>query len=266
MTILDRIVTDVKSALSRRKHRTPMRDLKASIDPHLPTKDFGASLRTSTIAIIAEIKRRSPSKGLLRPEFDPSALAENYSLHGANALSVLTETNHFEGSLSDLDAATSYTHLPVLRKDFIIDPYQVYEARAHGADAILLIATILDKTQLSELHCLATELNLDCLVEVYAENELDKLDFDQIEILGVNNRNLQTFEVDLNHTLNIFELLDHDVIQVSESGLAHPHDLAYLYQNRIDAVLIGESFMRAEDPGIALQELRQKTEMIVNAF
>jgi len=265
MTILDRIVTDVESALSIRKRLVSMQKLQSYLPSDQSTKDFKAALRTSDISIIAEIKQCSPSKGVLRQPFDPSAVAHSYSLHGADAISVLTEINHFGGSLSHLNTVAHQTNLPVLRKDFIFDPYQIYEAKVFGADAILLIATILDKTQLHELHCLASELNLACLVEVYSENELDHLDFDQVKILGVNNRNLYTFEVDIQHSLNIFNLINHDMIKVSESGLQRPEDLAYLYQHGVDSVLIGESLMRQDDPGLALKELRNKSKSIINA-
>ncbi|MCY4171969.1 MAG: indole-3-glycerol phosphate synthase TrpC [Bacteroidetes bacterium] len=265
MTILDRIVTDVQYALTNRKRLVSVSELENSALTQKSTIDFESSLKTTEISIIAEIKQRSPSKGLLRYQFEPSTIAKSYSLNGASAISVLTETDHFGGSLAHLNTVANHTNLPVLRKDFIVDPYQVYEAKAYGADAILLIATILDKIQLAELHALAKDLNLSSLVEVYDVDELDKLDFDQIKILGVNNRNLHTFEVDINHSLNIFRLVDQEIIQVSESGLKYPKDLVYMYDHGVDAVLIGESFMRVEDPGVALKELRLETDTIINS-
>ncbi len=263
MTVLDRIVTDVRDALSTRKRRTPLHELKASIDTATPLKDFQAALTAPGLGIIAEIKQRSPSKGLLRHPFDVQALARDYSNAPADAISVLTEENHFDGSLSHLRIVSSHTGLPVLRKDFIIDPYQLYEAKSCGADAVLLIAAILDRPQLRDLLNIAAELNLDCLVEVYDPVELEKIDFSQVSILGVNNRNLHTFEVDIEHSLRVFEMLDRDIVRVSESGLRSPEDLAYLHQQGVDAVLIGETFMRADNPGTALRVLREKTSAIL---
>lgn len=264
MTILDRIVDDVRNALHQRKQLVPFSDLESRIQSAPPVKDFQAALSTPKLAIIAEIKQRSPSKGLLRYPFDVDLLAQNYSDAGANAISVLTEEDHFGGCLDHLKIVTQQTSLPLLRKDFIIDPYHLYEARIHGADAVLLIAAILDPTLLHELLSVAAELDLDCLVEIYDPHELDKIDFTQVSILGVNNRNLHTFEVDLQHSVRVFEIVDAPLIKVSESGLRSADDLAFLYQKGIDAVLIGETFMRSEHPGESLQSLRSKTEMLLN--
>ena len=263
MTVLDRIVTDVRTQLNARKPLVPVRELESSIHASPPAKDFQAALQAPGISIIAEIKQRSPSKGLLRQSFDVPFLAQQYS--SAEAISVLTEADHFGGSLSHLSTVAKHTHLPVLRKDFIIDPYQLYEARAAGADAVLLIAAILDRSLLRDLLSLATELYLDCLVEVYDPIELDKIDFTQVSILGVNNRNLHTFEVDIEHSLQVFGLIDTDLVKVSESGLRSANDLAYLYRKNVDAVLIGETFMRADAPGTALQLLREETETILKS-
>ncbi len=263
MTVLDRIVTDVRTKLSTRKRLVSVHELESSIHAIPSTKDFQATLQASGLSIIAEIKQRSPSKGLLRRSFDVPFLAQQYS--SANAISVLTEEDHFGGSLSHLSMVAKHTRLPVLRKDFIIDPYQLYEARAAGADAVLLIAAILDRSLLRNLLSLAAELCLDCLVEVYDPLELDKIDFTQVSILGVNNRNLHTFEVDIEHSLRVFRLVDTDLVKVSESGLRSANDLAYLHQKGVDAVLIGETFMRADAPGTALQSLREKTETILKS-
>ena len=265
MTVLECILEDVRANLNTRKRTVSEYDLKTLIKDCSPVRNFQAALRAPGLRFIAEIKKRSPSKGLLRQPFHVPDLASKYSTASADAISVLTETNHFGGSLSDLNSVTSQTHLPVLRKDFIVDPYQIYEARAHGADAVLLIAAILERTQLRDLHDLATDLHLDCLVEIYDPIELDKLDFSQVSILGVNNRNLHTFKVDIEHSLRVFELVDENLIKVSESGLQSPKDLAYLYQHGVDAVLIGETFMRADDPGVALQSLRQETNSLLTA-
>ncbi|MCY4160183.1 MAG: indole-3-glycerol phosphate synthase TrpC [Bacteroidetes bacterium] len=265
MTVLDRIVTDVQAALNRRKRLVHLHELKASIDYEKPVRDFQTALSVPGMAIIAEIKKRSPSKGLLRESFDVPALAKDYSQAGANAISVLTEEDHFDGSLSYLDPAARHSQLPILRKDFIVDPYQLYEARSYGAAAVLLIAAILDSSQIHDLLSLATELNLACLVEIYDPIELDKIDLNQVSILGVNNRNLHTFEVDIKHSLRVFELVDKNLVKVSESGLRSSKDLAYLHQRGIDAVLIGETFMCADQPGTTLRALREETDALLNS-
>ena len=263
MTILDRIVTDVKSALGDRKRLVSLQQLHEEIESQIPPKDFHASITKPGIRVIAEIKNRSPSKGVLRNEFRVSDLMFSYTTASAAAISVLTEKHHFGGSLNHLRIACRDSSIPVLRKDFIVDPYQIYEARASGADAILLIAAILDKNQLDELHSLASELKMASLVEVYDPDELEKFDFSKIKILGVNNRNLHTFEVNLNHSLSVFDLIDDPITKVSESGLKSGQDLAYLHQRGVDAFLIGETLMRAKQPGLALTLLIAETEKLL---
>ena len=265
MTVLDRIVTDIKIVLERHKRLTPKHELEAAIQTARPVRDFESALTGPELAVIAEIKRRSPSKGLLRDPFDVQALAKDYTAAGANAISVLTEEDHFGGALSHLALAAANSNCPLLRKDFIIDPYQLYQARARGADAVLLIAAILEASLLKDLLSLAAELNLASLVEVYDPTELDKIDFDQVSILGVNNRDLHTFEVDIDHSLKVFELVGSEVIKVSESGLRTPVDLAYLHRQGVDAVLIGETFMRSENPGVSLRSLREMTATILTS-
>ena len=208
--------------------------------------------------MIAEIKKASPSKGLIREDFDPETIARQYTLGGAAALSVLTEPLHFQGHPDYLQTARAASPLPVLRKDFIVDPYQVLEARAWGADAVLLIAAVLDRTALNDLHDAASELGLACLVEVYDAAELDRIDFDRVRILGVNNRDLRTFTVDIGHSIRLFEQVPDTVVRVSESGLRTGADLARLQRRGIDAVLIGETFMRASDPGRKLRALLEE--------
>ena len=212
--------------------------------------------------MIAEIKKASPSKGLIRADFDPETHARQYTEGGAAALSVLTEPLHFQGDPAFLRAARSASPLPVLRKDFIVDPYQLLEARAWGADAVLLIAAVLERSELADLHAAAAELGLACLVEVYDAAELDRIDFEQVRVLGVNNRDLRTFTVDVNHSIRVFERVPSDVVRVSESGLRSGADLARLRRAGIDAVLIGETFMRAPDPGRKLAALRAETEAL----
>lgn len=258
MTILDRIAQTVRERLEERKRRIPITCLQERAHYHSPTLPLARALRTDELAIIAEIKKASPSKGILRREFNVSDIAQQYKWYGAAAISVLTEPDFFQGSLEHLEAARRTVDLPLLRKDFILDPYQLIEARAYGADAVLLIAALLDPVQLHELYDMATELGLSCLVEVHAEAELDQLDLDRIKILGVNNRNLHNFEVDVTQAVRVLQRVPAHIVRVAESGLRTAEELAYLRRNGIDAVLIGETFMRALEPGRALEALRQE--------
>ena len=215
------------------------------------------------MSFIAEIKKASPSKGQIREDFDPASIAQQYAEHDAAAISVLTEPQYFEGSLEHMAWIRAHVpETPLLRKDFIIDPYQLVEARAVGADAVLLIATALDAGRLSDLHAAATELGLSCLVEVYTEEDLNKIDWDQVTVLGVNNRDLHTFEVDIQNSLRIFEQAPKGVGRVAESGLSDPETLVRLRQAGVNGVLIGEHLMRAEHPGQALSELRAQGKKI----
>jgi len=261
MTILDRIVADTCALVERRKRDITLRDLEAERYFDRPCIPFGGALRSRNLAFIAEAKQASPSKGVIRPEYDVVEIARQYEGAGATAMSVLTEPTYFKGSLDDLSAARQVVDIPLLRKDFIIDPYQVYEAKAYGADAILLIAAVLEREQLAELHDAATELGLACLVEVYEPDELARIDFDRVQILGVNNRDLRTFEVDINHSLRVFAEAPQGIIRVSESGIRTGQDLAYLAANGVDAVLIGEAFMATARPGEALTTLRAEMEV-----
>lgn len=258
MTILDRIVDDVRGPLARRKQSTSLADLERRPLFDRAPLDLAEALRGDGLSVIAEIKKASPSKGVIRPDFEPEAFARQYEAHGAAAISVLTDPEHFQGSLDYLEAVRGVSSLPLLRKDFIIDPYQIVEARAYGADAVLLIAAVLERSQLYDLHQAADELGLSCLVELYDIRELDRVDFDQVRILGVNNRDLRTFEVDINHSLEVFRAAPDTVVRVSESGLSRPEDLAHIAEQGIDAALIGEAFMRAEKPGEALGDLLEE--------
>lgn len=263
MTILDKIVADTRDLVARRKQKIPVSSLKDFPYYQSPTLSFEAALRSRNLAIIAEIKKASPSKGVIRHDFDVQEIAREYKLNGASAISVLTEPDYFQGSLENLKLARQAVDLPLLRKDFIIDPYQVYEARAYGADGILLIAAVLEKNQLRDLHDAAASLGLSCLVEVYDIQELDRIDFDQVRILGVNNRNLHTFTVDIDHSLRVFEVAPVDLVRVSESGLRTAADLTHLRRNGIDAVLIGERFMQAREPGLMLRKLNEETRSLL---
>ncbi len=263
MNILDAIVADTRALVARRKADVSLSSLERRPFCQSPTLPLAPALRRSELAVLAEIKKASPSKGLIRAEYDVADLARQYKMNGAAALSVLTEPLHFKGSLDHLALARRTVDLPLLRKDFIVDPYQLVEARAYGADAVLLIAAVLDRQQLYDLHQAADALGLSCLVEAYDLTELAKLDFDQVKILGVNNRDLRTFEVDVDHSLRVFRHVPEGVVRVSESGLRTAHDLAHLRRNGVDAVLIGETFMRAAEPGKKLRALREATEPLL---
>ena len=255
MSILDRIVEDTRRLVEQRKKTVPARVLEERITARSETQSLEKALRRDHLAILAELKKASPSKGIIRKDFDVPDLAQRCEAHGAAAISVLTEPQYFGGSLDNLSRARQTVAVPLLRKDFIVDPYQLLEARAYGADAVLLIAAVLDQHALYDLHQTAHTLGLDCLVELYRHDELDKIDFDQVTILGVNNRDLHTFEVDISHSLRVFADAPREVVRVSESGLRTADDLAHLRRHGVDAVLIGETFMRAPHPGKALATL-----------
>jgi indole-3-glycerol phosphate synthase len=255
MNILDRIIADTHDVVAARKREFPLSRLQD--DPHYrrPVASLAASLRTDGVAVIAELKRRSPSKGVLREAFEVEEIAEGYVEGGAAALSVLTEPLYFDGQPEYLRRVREVVDVPLLRKDFVVDRYQLHEARAIGADAVLLIASVLDGSQLEDLHAEAAEIGLECLVEIHDREELQSARFDGLSILGVNNRDLRTFEVDLDHCLRVFEDAPAGVICVAESGIRTADDLVRLASGGVDAVLIGEAFMRAPHPGDALRRL-----------
>jgi len=267
VSILDDIVADTRELIAKRKQKTPASDLKQRplFDDHEPLS-LAEALKQRGMSFIAEVKKASPSKGVIRDPFQPAQIAQSYANHGAAAISVLTEPLHFQGSLESLAWIRAHVpDTPLMRKDFIVDPYQLIEAKGVGADAVLLIATALDAGALYDLHAQAEELGLSCLVEVYAHEDLDKIDFDQVSLLGVNNRNLHTFEVDIANSLDIFQHVPRNVGWVSESGLSDPETLVRLRQNGVNGVLIGEHFMRADDPGQALTDLRDAAREIAIA-
>jgi len=258
-TILDTIVEQTKADTAKRKRKISRSGFRSFENYERERRNFGAALRKENeVAIIAEIKKASPSKGNIRADFNHIKITEQYQSAGAAAISVLTDEPFFKGKLSYLEDVSSQVDIPVMRKDFIIDPYQVEESRAYGADAILLISTILEGHQLQELHHAAEELDLQCLVECYNERDLEDVDFDQISIIGVNNRDLKTFEVDVHRGIVMLKNCPEHLIKVSESGLSHHEDLAILYSSDIDAALIGEQFMRQENPGEALRLMREE--------
>jgi indole-3-glycerol phosphate synthase len=257
--ILERILRRKGEELAERSARLPLAELAARVADLPDTRGFVAAIEARVAegasAVIAEIKKASPSKGLIRADFDPAAIARSYEAGGATCLSVLTDRDFFQGSEDYLVQARDACALPILRKDFIIDPYQVYEARVIGADCILLIVAALGDAALLELSLLAAELDLDVLCEVHDEAELERALALPVPLIGVNNRNLRTFETRLDTSLELKLRMDDERLLVAESGIHSAADVARLRQGGIDAFLVGEAFMRAADPGQALREL-----------
>ena len=257
-TILDKIIEAKRRELARRQREEPLATLEQRVKEMPPPLNFSGALMGPGIRLIAEIKKASPSRGLLRPEFDPSALARTYADNGAAAISVLTEVDHFQGSLEHLvqvKSALGDTGLPVLRKDFIFDPYQVYEARAYGADAFLLIVAMLEPGQLRELLDIAQSLWLQCLVEVHSEAELEVALEAGAEVIGINHRNLSTFETDMSLTRRLRPLIPQGKIVVAESGIRSREDVAQLKKAGANAVLVGEALVTAPDVAAKVREL-----------
>ncbi len=258
MTILDTILRHTRDALAHTMRKVPLEAVEGDIDAERTPRSLVEALRRDDLAIIAESKKRSPSKGQLRDAYDPAAHARAYEQAGAAALSILTEPHFFDGHPLHLRAARAATSLPILRKDFIVDAYQIAEARAWGADAVLLIASALDATLLRELQAAADHYGLDALLEVHAPEDLQHIDWNRARLVGVNNRDLRTFEVDLTRAPAVFAHLPDGVVCVAESGLRDAATLVQLRRQGTDAVLIGEAFMRADDPGAALRTLREE--------
>ena len=250
--ILDTIV-------ARKKEEVAALKARGLVAPELeigPPRGFIRALTDfAGVAIIAEAKKSSPSKGVIRPDFDPVTIARSYQAGGAQALSVLTDVDFFQGSLAYLPAVRAAVNLPVLRKDFIIDPLQIREARAYGADAILLIAAILETAQIEDYQALASELGMDALVEVHDEAEVEKALAAGSRLIGVNNRDLRDFSLDLNTTFRLQKLIPAAIPLVSESGIRDHQDMLRLAAHGVKAALVGETLMRAEDPAKALRLL-----------
>ncbi|OWQ83034.1 indole-3-glycerol-phosphate synthase [Roseateles aquatilis] len=258
--ILDRINAVKRDEVAAAKARLPLAALRAEAESRTePTRGFETALRAKIAAgrsgVIAEVKKASPSKGVLREDFRPADIAASYERHGAACLSVLTDAPFFQGATEYLRQARAACALPVLRKDFMVDAYQVYEARAMGADCILLIAASLDDGLMTELEDCAQGLGLDVLVEVHDGQELDRALRLKTPMVGINNRNLKTFEVTLDTTLGLLKHVPPDRLLVTESGILGPDDVATMRDARVNAFLVGEAFMRAPDPGAALAEL-----------
>lgn len=254
-TILSRIVESRRAEVARRRRIVPETVLRIAAGKADAPRDFAGALTRNQINVIAEIKKASPSAGVLRHVFEPAALARAFERAGAAALSVLTEEENFQGALAHLRDARAAVELPALRKDFIVDSYQVWEARAANADSFLLIAAALDDAALADLLAFGRELGMEALVEVHTAEELRRALAVRARIVGVNNRNLHTLEVRLETSLELVEMIPDDQTAVSESGLRSPEDLRKLRAAGFDAFLIGESLMREADPGAALGRL-----------
>ncbi len=253
--ILEKIVARKRERLEESKRRVPLRELTASMPTVGGNGIMVPALRRDGINIIAEIKRRSPSKGVIRENFDPVSIARNYTAGGATAISCLTEEDFFDGSLEYLRAIRNVSPLPILRKDFIFDDYQIYEAVHAKADAILLIAAMLESSQFDDLLQLAYSLGLDVLVEIHDREEMEKVMRYDVRLLGINNRNLRTFETRLETSLELAAELPKTIKLVSESGIRTREDIDRLRSAGFHAFLIGEELMRAEEEGAALKAL-----------
>jgi indole-3-glycerol phosphate synthase len=253
--VLARILASTREELRRRKREVPERELERQVASQAPARSLHAALMTPGMSVIAEFKRRSPSAGALHDAPDLGEIVTAYERGGARALSVLTEGPNFGGSLDDLRAARALCELPILRKDFVVDAYQLLEARAAGADAVLLIVSALGQDDLTKLHEAALALGLDVLVEVHDRDEVERALGAGARTIGVNNRDLRDFSVDVARTSSLRSSIPAGIAVVSESGIARAEQLHDLERDRVDAVLVGESLMRAPDPARALREL-----------
>lgn len=257
--ILNKIVAVKREEVAAGLKKVSLAAMRADAESRVLTRDFVGAMRAKMAAgqaaVIAEIKKASPSKGVLRPDFIPADIAQSYAEHGAACLSVLTDKQFFQGSVDYLKQARASCTLPVLRKDFMIDPYQVYEARVMGADCILLIAACLDDAQMVDLEAVARSLDMAVLVEVHDRPELERALRLKTPLVGINNRNLRTFEVTLDTTLAMVNDVPADRLLVTESGILGPEDVQRMRAAQVHAFLVGEAFMRAKDPGEALARL-----------
>jgi indole-3-glycerol phosphate synthase len=257
--ILNKIVAVKREEVAAALAKKPLAAMRADAESRVLTRDFEGAMRakiaTGQAAVIAEVKKASPSKGVLRADFIPADIAQSYAEHGAACLSVLTDKQFFQGSVDYLKQARASCDLPVLRKDFMIDAYQVYEARAMGADAILLIAACLDDAQMTDLEAMARSLDMAVLVEVHDRAELERALKLKTRLVGINNRNLRTFEVTLQTTLDMLPDVPTDRLLVTESGILNAADVKRMRDANVHAFLVGEAFMRATEPGEALAKL-----------
>jgi indole-3-glycerol phosphate synthase len=257
--ILTQIVAVKHEEVAAARSRKPLPEVRADAESRVLPRDFLGAMRARIAAgrpaVIAEIKKASPSKGVLRADFEPADIAQTYAEHGAACLSVLTDQQFFQGKVDYLKQARASCHLPVLRKDFVVDAYQVYESRVMGADAVLLIAACLDDAQLRDFEAIASSLDMAVLVEVHDAEELNRALKLKTPLVGINNRNLRTFEVSLDTTLGMLKDVPTDRILVTESGILSTADVQKMRDAHVNAFLVGEAFMRAPDPGQALADL-----------
>jgi indole-3-glycerol phosphate synthase len=257
--VLARILARKREEVGERRSRTPLVELRARAGDASPVRGFAEALKArierGEAAVIAEVKKASPSRGVIRADFDPAAIARNYAAGGAACMSVLTDVEFFQGADAYLVAAREACQLPVLRKDFVVDEYQLIEARALGADAVLLIAAALDDAQLADFAAFASALGLDALAEVHDAAELERVLRLPLPLVGINNRDLRTFEVSLDATLALKEMVPAHRMLVTESGILAPPDVRRMRDAGVHAFLVGEAFMRAADPGAALRSL-----------
>lgn len=256
--ILSEIIETKRGEVATAKAARPVEELRERAEGMPECRGFASALKTARpMGVIAEVKKASPSAGVIRADFDPVEIARTYAEYGAACISVLTDEHYFQGHLDYLSAIRNAVALPLLRKDFLIDEYQVWEARAAGADAVLLIAECLDDDELRALYMATLELGMDALIECYEpENVPRVLSLDPTpKLLGINNRNLRTFKTDLQHSLGFVGQMPEETLLISESGISGPEAMRTLYEGGVRAILVGETLMRADDPGAALREL-----------
>jgi indole-3-glycerol phosphate synthase len=253
MTVLDSIIEGVREDLAKR--RKSLNQIHEEMSQAAPVRDAHLALTGDEMKVIAEVKRSSPSKGSLSAITDPAALAESYQKAGASVISVLTEERRFKGSLTDLDAVRSRVDIPVLRKDFMVDEYQFYEARAHGADLVLLIVAALSKSQLQDFFDIATELKMAALIEVHTADELERALEISPRIVGVNSRNLKTLEVDPKAFADLIPRIPAELIRVAESGISTRSDVEFAQNSGAKAILVGEALVTSGDPDLAMRTL-----------
>jgi len=255
--ILDKIIAHKKLEVDAQKQNTPLDEIKRNLAVVEPVRGFKAAISTpGKVNLIAEIKKASPSRGIIRNDFDPEAIARIYENNGAAAISVLTDREFFQGDLSFLAMARSATFsTPILRKDFVIDEYQIYQARLAGADAILLITAALDLPTMRRFLSIARDVDLDCLVEVHSSDELDMALKTDASIIGINNRDLRTFKTDVQITARLMPIIPTDRVIVSESGISSKADVEFLQKCGVNAMLVGESLMKSDDIGLRVRQL-----------
>ncbi len=251
--ILKNILRDKKMEIGASQAKVPISRLFEIAEEQVPPVSLTDALDRETVAVVAELKKQSPTAGVIKENADIGGIAESYAENGAAAISVLTDFPYFGGTLQDLAQVRHRVNLPLLRKDFILEPYQIVEARAFGADAVLLIVAALGQPQFVELLATAAEVRMQPLVEVHTEKEADRGLCENVSLLGINNRNLNTFEVDLRTTERVMKMIPEEVQVISESGIKSPEDVERLAQWGVDAVLVGETFMRHPEPGTALK-------------